>query len=453
MHYTGNLEGSLRDANKLGYTEIPEKKPGEHYQHDWNKMVSDIQMYIKKLNFMYRTGLRNGGVEYEHAWGSFDPEAGPHTVKLTNKKGEVRTITAKNVLVATGGRPRILDIPGALEYGITSDDLFSLRTPPGKTLVVGSRYIALECAGFLTELGFDTTVAVRSDKVLKNFDQDMANKVKSVMQELGTKFLMETEPASLTKSDSEGSRITVNFEDGTSDDFDTVLFATGRTAATANLGLPSEAFASPTSSKLVIDEKNLVRGTPCVYAVGDVVKGIPELTPVAIKAGELLADRLFGGKTKLMDYHSIPTTVFTPAEYSHVGMSEEEALTEYSKDEVECYMYSWGSLELSVTHRPKVPSTMANEFDEEMSPNCMCKIVVHEPDEKVLGFHYIGPAAGEVIHGFAVAFKMGMTKSQVEDIVGVHPTDCEAVIQQMHITKSSGENYVATGGCGGGKCG
>ncbi|KAF4758024.1 hypothetical protein FOZ63_010028, partial [Perkinsus olseni] len=233
MHYTGNLEGSLRDANKLGYTEIPEKKPGEHYQHDWDKMVSDIQMYIKKLNFMYRTGLRNGGVEYEHAWGSFDPEAGPHTVKLTNKKGEVRTITAKNVLVATGGRPRILDIPGALEYGITSDDLFSLRTPPGKTLVAGSRYIALECAGFLTELGFDTTVAVRSDKVLKNFDQDMANKVKSVMQELGTKFLMETEPASLTKSDSEGSRITVNFEDGTSDDFDTVLFATGRTAATA----------------------------------------------------------------------------------------------------------------------------------------------------------------------------------------------------------------------------
>mmetsp|Transcript_17240 Transcript_17240/g.14690 ORF Transcript_17240/g.14690 Transcript_17240/m.14690 type:complete len:130 (-) Transcript_17240:59-448(-) len=108
----------------------------------------------------------------------------------------------------------------------------------------------------------------------------------------------------------------------------------------------------------VCNEKNLVKGTPCVYAVGDVLNGTPELTPVAVKDGELLADRLFGGKDKLMDYNGIPTTVFTPAEYSHVGMSEEEALKKYNK-EIECYMYSWGTLELSVTHRPKVPSMKA----------------------------------------------------------------------------------------------
>jgi pyruvate/2-oxoglutarate dehydrogenase complex dihydrolipoamide dehydrogenase (E3) component len=273
------------------------------------------------------------------------------------------------------------------------------------------------------------------------------------MYELGTNFAIGKTPVELTK-DASGV-ITVNFDDGSYDEFDTVLIATGRTPATRGLNLPKSAEIH-SSGKLVADPlSNLVRGTKSIYAVGDCLVGSPELTPVAVKDGELLARRLFKGDSKaVFDKRFVPTTVFTPSEYGSVGLSEEEAVKQYGAANIDSYLYEWPSLERAALHREKPSDRRIDEGDVEQGNNCFTKLVVHKAGglEKVVGFHFIGANAGEVTQGFALAVKLGATKQDFDDLVGIHPTDAEALCG-LSVTRSSGEDFVAAGGCGGGKCG
>ena len=232
-------------------------------------------------------------------------------------------MTAENIVIAVGGRPSYPEIPGAREFGITSDDIFSMTKPPGKTLVVGASYVALECAGFLTAYGFDTTVMVRSI-LLRGFDQDMANLIGEHMSLYHTKFIRGATPSSLTR-ESEDGPITVTWNDADgekSDTFDTVLFAIGRYAVTAGLNLANAGVVAERNGKFKVNEFEQTN-VPNIYAIGDVLHGRLELTPVAIKAGALLAARLCGTSTAVMDYEEVPTTVFTPLEYGTVGLTEE----------------------------------------------------------------------------------------------------------------------------------
>lgn len=189
-------------------------------------------------------------------------------------------------MIAVGGRPSYPDIPGAREYGITSDDLFSMKKPPGKTLVVGASYVALECAGFLTALGFDTTVMVRSI-LLRGFDQDMANMIGEHMAYNETKFIHGTTPTKLTRESVDGP-ITVQFTDSDGNEksatYDTVLFAIGRYAVTEGLNLANAGVVAESNGKLKANEREETN-VPHIYALGDVLHGKLELTPVAIKAG------------------------------------------------------------------------------------------------------------------------------------------------------------------------
>lgn len=253
--------------------------------------------------------------------------------------------------------------------------------------------IGLECAGFLNGFGYDTTVLVRSI-VLRGFDQQMAETVTAASVEKGVKFHFKAQPTSVERSASGRLLVKYRFDDGReeAEEFDTVLFAIGRKALTDDLKLENAGVARPEGSdKLQVNELEATN-VGHIFAVGDVLEGRPELTPVAIHAGRLLARRLFGGETQVMDYDDVATTVFSPLEYGAVGLSEEEAVRRFGEDGVEV---------LHAFYKP-------TEFfvPQKSVRHCYLKAVaLRDGDQRVVGLHYVGPVAGEVIQGFAAALK------------------------------------------------
>lgn len=337
-------------------------------------------------------------------------------------------------MIAVGGRPSYPEIPGAREFGISSDDIFSLKRAPGKTLVIGASYVALECAGFLTALGYDTTVMVRSI-LLRGFDQDMANIIGQHMELYHTKFIRGATPSRLERAE-EGGPTTVywNTQEGEqSDTFDTVLFAIGRYAITAGLNLANAGVQAESNGKFIVNEQEQTN-VPHIYAVGDVLHGRLELTPVAIKTGLLLACRLAGTSTALMDYDSVPTTVFTPLEYGTVGLTEDQAKQKFGEANIQTFHTRFKPLEWSFDKMSAQANRMA-----------YTKVLVNKADSnRVVGFHVCAPNAGEITQGVAMAFKCGMTKEQMDSTVGIHPTAAEDCLG-LHLTKEDNPDATKTG--------
>jgi len=400
-------------------------------QFKWDNMKDNIQNYIKSLNFKYRVNLREKSVTYLNKLATFKDN---HTIECVDKKGRTSTITASRFLIAVGGRPSPLSCEGG-ELAISSDDVFSLPKHPGKTLCVGASYISLECAGFLAALDADVTVAVRSI-LLRGFDRECADKIGTFSSDHGVKFRRQVTPTKLEKVADD--KIKVTFSDGTDDVYDTVLAAVGRTADTDKLlpGNTLDVKINPKTKKIIgINEQS---SCPNIYAVGDVLDDTPELTPVAIQAGILLARRLFGGSKEPMDYVNICTTVFTPIEYASVGLSEEDAYERFGgacdgKKKVEVYHSSFTPLEWSLSYGRSSDSALA-------------KIIVDKASDKVLGIHYVGPNAGEVMQGFGISMRNNkLTYKQLTETVGIHPTSAEVLVS-LSVTKSSGED-AAAGGC------
>lgn len=263
---------------------------------------------------------------------------------MTEKNGNKKTVTADKIIIAVGGRPNIPDIPGK-EHCITSDDIFWITKNPGKTLVVGASYVALECAGFLAAFGNDTTVMVRSI-LLRGFDQDMAEKIGTYMEAHHTKFIRGAVPHKVEKG--ADGKLTVFWKNAEgqeqSEQYDNVLFAIGRYAVTDDLNCDAVGLVREKNGKFktTADERTNIDH---IYAIGDCKDGVMELTPSAIKAGKLLSKRLFGGKTELMDYDLIPTTVFTPIEYGTCGLTEEEAQTKFGADNIRTWHTKFQPLE------------------------------------------------------------------------------------------------------------
>jgi glutaredoxin len=424
MHQTALLGEAVKDAKSFGWQV-------EQPKHEWKKMVEEVQNHIGGLNWGYRVALREKNVTYLNEYATFVDK---NTIKTTNKKGVEKTVTAAKFIIATGGRPRYPEIPG-VELGISSDDLFSLPHSPGKTLLVGASYIALECAGFLAGMGLDTTVMVRSI-FLRGFDQQMANKIGEYMEEHGVNMVRECVPTSIERVE-EGSpgkvRVHAKYNDGTdfTDEFNTVIFAIGRDACTTNIGLENVGLELNPKNKKVVHDSAERTNVETIYAIGDVLDDKPELTPVAIQAGKLLARRICGASDVLTDYVNIATTVFTPLEYGAIGLAEEDAIKQFGEEDVEVYHANFQPLEWTVAHRPENA--------------CYSKLVcVKSQKEKVVGFHYLGPNAGEVTQGYGMALKLGATKGDFDNLVGIHPTTAET-FTTMDITKSSGADASATG--------
>merc|ERR1719387_2376569 len=284
--------------------------------HSWEDMVSKVNNYIKSLNWGSKTDLREKSMKYYNSFATFED---PHTLKLDNGKGKVEKVSAKYILVACGGRPNLGGYPGAEECCISSDDIFWQKKAPGKTLVVGASYIALECAGFLAGFGFDVTVMVRSI-LLRGFDQGIAKMIGDYMENHGIKFAREMVPSKFEKTESGQVRVFVN--DKEYGVYDTVLVAIGRTGCAGTLNLKAAGLEYNKNGKIVVSESEQT-SVPHIYAIGDTAEGKPELTPVAIQTGRLLVKRLFGGSKKLMDYTDVAPAVFTPIEFGTVGLSED----------------------------------------------------------------------------------------------------------------------------------
>jgi thioredoxin reductase (NADPH) len=385
----------------------------------WTKLQDNVENYIRSLNFGYVVSMRDNNVKYLNARARF---VDPHTLEYTGRRGDVSRITARRVLLATGGRPSLpAKVTGAREHAITSDDLFRLHEDPGKTLVVGASYVALECAGFLHGIGRSATVMMRSIP-LRGFDSDMAQRVVDFMEADGVRFIKKAVPLALSKSD---AGIAVDFTDESGaqhqETFDTVLFATGRRPETRGMGLEEIGVALKDDGKVAVDAFDRT-SVPHVYAIGDIADGGLELTPVAIQAGRLLADRLYAKGQELMSYHTVPTTVFTPLEYGCVGLTEEMALATYNDD-----------LDVFHTNFSPLAWSMAHVHDN----RCYMKMLVRKSDDRVVGFHLLAPDAGEIVQGVAVALRAGATKSMFDSTIGIHPTMAED-ITQLKITKASG---------------
>lgn len=420
MHFSALLGESHDDQVETGW--VHNEKP----THSWSKMIERINQHIHSINFGYKSDFRKRGIKVFTEYATFVDE---HTVELTNAKGKSHQVTAKYFVIAVGGRPAYPDVPGAKEYGITSDDIFWLQESPGKTLVVGASYIALECSGFLHAFGVDTTVMVRSI-FLRGFDQDMANKIGDDMQKLGIKFIRDSTPSRLEKNEETG-KITVYYKTGGEEqsiEVDNVLFATGRNAVTDTMNLENAGLKPERNGKFKTD-KYQKTNVDNIYAIGDVIYGQLELTPTAIKTGRFLAKRLFEGSEQLMNFYEVPTTVFTPLEYGCVGYSEEEAIEEFGKH-------------IKVYHTFFQPLEWQFNKIGNMKRQCYIKVIVNTADQnRVIGFHILCPNAGEITQGMGVAIKCGLTKEILDSCVGIHPTVAEEMVG-LHIDKSKEPNPV-----------
>lgn len=460
MHQAALLGESMTDSHSFGWRPIDsqsndqvdpspsEDEDGQKHQvtvkstvrHDWKTMVDKIQTHIKLSNFNYRVDLRKANIKYINAYAEF---IDPHTIKAVDGKGEETIYTSEKVLIATGERPRYpSDCPGAIEHGITSDDLFSLPYPPGKTVIVGASYVALECAGFLRALGYEVTVLVRSI-LLRGFDQDMAEKIGHNMAQEGVTFIRQCVPSSVEQlqepsEDSAGKlRVSGRMLDGSDEsvtiECNTILFAIGRDPCTDKLGLQAAGVnVDPKTGKIpvnALEETNV----PNIYAVGDVLLNRLELTPIAIEAGKLLVARIYGGQSRICDYAYAPTTVFTPVEYGCVGYSEEKAIEVFGKENIDVYHQAFRPYEWSITPRP------VNA--------CWAKLVVLlSENERVVGFHFLGPNAGEVTQFAALSLKMGVKKEDFDHLIGIHPTSAE-VFNSLTISRSSGQDPTQMKSC------
>ncbi|KAK0160633.1 hypothetical protein PV328_008021 [Microctonus aethiopoides] len=418
MHQAALLGEAIHEAAAFGW-----QIPGEPKSiiNDWDSLKNAVQNHIKSVNWVTRVELRNKNVDYINGNGYFKDN---HTVVGVMKNGDEKVVTADKIIIAVGGRPRYPDIPGALEYGITSDDIFSLDHAPGKTLIVGAGYIGLECAGFLNGLGYDATIMVRSI-VLRGFDQQMANLVAEEMEQRGVHFIYQAKPKAVKKQDD--GRLMVHWVDKNGemhqDIYDTILFAIGREALTVQLK-PENAGVQILQENKKIFAENEQTNVSNIFAVGDVLHKRPELTPVAIHAGKLLARRLFGNSVEQMDYTNVATTVFSPLEYGCVGMGEEDAITHYGKENIEVYHAFYKPTEFFIPQK-------------NMS-HCYVKVIaLNNADERIVGMHFIGPHAGEVIQGFSAAIKCKLTFPILKSTVGIHPTSAEE-FTRVFITKSSG---------------
>ncbi|MGQ7408534.1 glutathione-disulfide reductase [Streptococcus suis] len=359
------------------------------------------EAYIERSRSSYGNTFKNNQVEVIQGFAKF---VDSHTIEVNDER-----IKAKHIVIATGGLPVIPAIPGA-ELGVVSDDFFAWEELPESVAIIGAGYIAVEVAGVLHGLGVDAQLFVRGDRPLRNFDTYITDALMEEMERTKLPLHTHKTPSKLEKTP-EG-KIQIFFEDGTSHITDQVLWAVGRKPNTDQLNLEA---AGVTLTKSGHIEVNQYQETvvPGIYALGDVT-GEKELTPVAIKAGRLLSERLFNGKTDAkMDYTDIPTVVFSHPAIGTVGLTEDQALVQYGADQVKCYTSAFTSMYTAMADNRQLTKM---------------KLVTVGPEERVVGLHGIGYGVDEMIQGFSVAIKMGASKEQFDAVVAIHPTGSEEFV-------------------------
>lgn len=368
---------------------------------DWQTLVNSREAYIKRIHGSYDTVLGKNGVTVIDGYGKLVDR---NTVEVNGQ-----TYTADHILIATGGYPVLPDIPGA-ELGIDSNGFFELTEQPKRVVVVGAGYIAVELAGVLHGLGSETHLVVRKQAPLRNFDPMLSETLVELMEQDGPTLHTNSVPSALEKN-ADGS-LTISFENGQSIETDCVVWAIGRAPANKGIGLEEVGIELNERGYIKVDKYSNT-SVPNIYALGDNI-GYVELTPVAVKAGRLLSERLFNGQTDAhMDYDLVPTVVFSHPAIGTIGLTEPEAKEQYGEDNIKVYNSTFGAMYTAVTSNRQITRM---------------KLICAGPDEKVVGLHGIGFAMDEILQGFGVAIKMGATKADFDACVAIHPTSAEEFV-------------------------
>ncbi|MEJ2315951.1 MAG: glutathione-disulfide reductase [Gammaproteobacteria bacterium] len=393
MWYAANLAHAVDDANGFGI-------PAERGKTDWLRLVSGRDTYIANITNWWNGYVEEQGITWIQGYANF---VDSNTIAVGNE-----TYSADHIVIATGGQPIVPPIPGA-EHGITSDGFFELMEQPEKVAVIGGGYIGVELSGVLRALGSEVTTVALENRVLELFDPMISRVLEEEMRKQGIDVRPGFEVVELAKSK---KGISLRSKHGvTLDGFDTVIWAVGRRPNTAGLDLESAGVETIRGGFVPVDayENTNIDG---IYAIGDITGKTP-LTPVAIAAGRRLAARLFDGQPESkVDYDNIPSVVFSHPPVGTVGMTEIAARERYGSS-VRTYSADFTPMRYALA---------------EHGTTTAMKLVCAGKDEKIVGIHVIGDGADEMLQGFAVAVKMGATKSDFDSTIPIHPTSAEELV-------------------------
>ena len=405
--YAAHFHEDFEDARGYGWS-VPAAT------FSWPALIAAKNREIARLEGIYEKLLTNGGVTLLRGRATL---ADAHTLEMDGRR-----ITAKNILIATGGWPVKPDIPGA-ELGITSNEAFELNEIPKRVLMVGGGYIAVEFAGIFKGLGSDVTLSYRGEEILRGFDNDVRKHLRGEIETKGIKVLLGHQLAAIerdgnalrvrTSGGNSGSTPngTPNGTPGGASDLivDAVMFATGRTPNTANLGLQHAGIKLDDGGAVVVDQYSRT-SIENIYAVGDVTNRV-QLTPVAIREGQAVAQTLFGARPVSVAHNNIPSAVFSQPPVGTVGDTEAQAIAKYGS--VEVYQSTFRPMKHTLSGR---------------SEKTFMKLLVDAASQKVVGAHMVGPDAPEIIQGIGIAVVAGLTKQQFDETVGIHPTAAEEFV-------------------------
>lgn len=399
MVFASSYPGTMADAASYGW----DVTAGDF---DWMHFRTKLETELDRLENVYQKLLNNSGVTwFKHRAVICEP----HRVELADGT----SITAKHILVATGGWPFIPHFPGS-DLAITSNEMFHLDELPKSILIVGGGFIACEFAGIMAGLGVAVTQYYRGDQVLRGFDREATDVIADSMIKSGIDLKVGTNVVSMEKTD---DGILVHGTDGSQKVFDRVMFATGRKPNTDNLGLEEVGVERGRAGEIIVDEYSQT-AIPSIYAIGDATNRV-NLTPVAIREGMAFVETVFKGSPTPVDHDLIPSAVFTQPELGTVGMSEEEAVAE-------------GPIDIFTTSFKAMQSGFAGREER-----VFMKLIVRKSDDVVLGCHIVAPQAGEMIQLAGIAVKMGATKADFDRVCAVHPTMSEELVTMRNPTRSA----------------
>jgi glutathione reductase (NADPH) len=391
--YASRFRDDFEDAAAFGWT------TGEPH-FDWTTLIANKDKEIDRLEGLYRRNLERAGVAIFQSRAVLEDA---HTVRLT---GPGKTVTAKTILVATGGWPNLDDKLKGIEHVITSNEAFHLSELPRRVVVAGGGYIAVEFAGIFAGLGAETTLIYRGPKILRGFDEDVRDALMEELPRRGIRILtgevftgIEKTPSGLVGTLSGGARL----------EADQIMFALGRSPNTAGLGLEAAGVETGPGGAIKVDARSRTN-VANIFAVGDVTDRVA-LTPVAIREGHAFADSLYGGRPWTTEYEMIPSAVFSTPEVGTVGMTEADARTTHG--EVDIYKARFRPMRGTLSGR-----------EERM----LMKLVVEPRGGRVLGCHVVGPDAGEIVQMAAIAMRMGATKADFDRTMALHPSAAEELV-------------------------
>ena len=388
--YASHFSEDMKDARGYGWKIIP----GEF---NWQELISNKNIEISRLNNIYQRLLDDAGVTTIKGRALVRD---PHTVSV----GDTHYSTGR-ILVATGGWPSIPDIAGR-EYIISSNEAFYLEALPERIIIAGGGYIAVEFAGIFNGLGAETSLVYRGPLFLRGFDDECRLQLAEELKKKGIELIFNRNIESIEKRE---NSLVAHFNTGESKEADLIMYATGRKPNTAGLGLQECGVKLNENGAVMVDEYYQT-SVPSMFAIGDVTDRM-HLTPVAIAEGMALAQTLFGDKPVKVDYMNIPTCIFSQPNYATVGLTEEQAREQYS------------TLEVYKSTFTQLKNTLSGNQEK-----VFMKLIVDNTSDRVIGVHMIGPDAGEIIQGIAVAMKAGATKAHFDATIGIHPTVAEEFV-------------------------